>query len=153
MSAPKLKIELKGEGNLKIKVTNRTFNIWSNHRQDDLKLTEACGILIGGYNEHSNEIYLESCTTPKKEDVRKRTHFKLKSPEHQKAANAAHKRSGGKQFYLGTWHSHPERDPLPSNADLRDWKKCIKRNPEIRLLVFAIVGIDTVVIYPYRQTN
>lgn len=149
----KLKIVVKGGDELIVKVSAQVHRTWNQYRQADKKSPEACGVLIGGYNDNANEIYLEACTTPKKEDERKRTHFKLKALSHQKEVNAAHKLSGGKQFYMGTWHSHPESNPTPSNIDLHDWKKCMKRNPEIRLFVFAIVGIDTVVIYPYRQKN
>ena len=152
MSAPKkLKTTIKGETGLSVKVSTQIHKIWSAHRQINKKTPEACGVLIGGYNENTNDIYLEACTTPQKDDERKRTHFSLKSKSHQQAVNKAHNSSKGEQFYLGTWHSHPEKHPSPSKTDLHDWGKCMKRNPEIQLFVFAIVGTETVTIYPYKQ--
>ncbi len=152
MSAPnKLKITINDGDGLSVNIAPKVMKTWCQYRQIDKKSPEACGVLIGGYNDKVNEIYLEACTTPKKEDERKRTRFKLKALSHQKEVNVAHKHSNGERFYIGTWHTHPENNPTPSSTDLRDWEKCIKRNPQIQLFIFSIVGIDTIAIYPYRQ--
>jgi integrative and conjugative element protein (TIGR02256 family) len=148
-----LKIDIKCADGLRVKVSSQVLKTWGKFKQTNKNDLEACGVLIGGYCEIKNEIYVESCTMPEKEDERTRTHFKLKSTAHQRKVNHAHRLSDGTQFYLGTWHSHPERNPAPSSLDLRDWKKCMKRNPEIQFFIFAIIGTDSVAIHPYRQKN
>ncbi|MFX9397410.1 Mov34/MPN/PAD-1 family protein, partial [Acinetobacter baumannii] len=58
--------------------------------------------------------------------------------------------SNGTSVYLGTWHSHPQNIPTPSNIDYADWKSCILRNPD-RQLFFAIVGIQAIRIFFYSS--
>ena len=61
---------------------------------------------------------------------------------HQKAASNAWNSSGRTDTYVGEWHTHPERYPVPSALDRSTWQAIIKRqnNP----VVFIIVGTEGV---------
>lgn len=70
----------------------------------------------------------------------------MKDPFHQKTIDKAFKESNGELGYIGTWHTHPQDEPIPSIIDLNDWGQCALRNPD-RQLVFVIVGKTQVNIY------
>jgi len=135
---------------IEVIIADEVVNIWRKYQQRDIKDNEACGVLIGGYNEKQNKIFIDLCTEPQKADIRKRTCFTLKDPFHQKRVNDVFISSQQTQFYLGTWHSHPENYPSPSGVDLEDWGKCIKRNSHNKFMVFAIIGIKEALIKVYE---
>ncbi len=146
----KLNIKFIKNNNIDVIIADEVLNIWRKYQQVDIKDNEACGILIGGYNEKQNKIFIDLCTEPQKSDLRKRTFFTLKDPFHQKRVNDIFISSQQTQFYLGTWHSHPENYPSPSGIDLQDWKKCIKRNSQNKFMVFAIIGLKETFIKVYE---
>ena len=145
-----LNIKFIKNNNIDVIIADEVLNIWRKYQQVDIKDNEACGILIGGYNEKQNKIFIDLCTEPQKSDLRKRTFFTLKDPFHQKRVNDVFISSQQTQFYLGTWHSHPENYPSPSGIDLQDWKKCIKRNSQNKFMVFAIIGLKETFIKVYE---
>ena len=151
MSATKeIPVNVVGE-DLEFTISASVHRIWKRFQQHDKKSLEACGILIGGYSSDYATIHVERFTMPGKLDRRSRHGFLLISPHHQKAADKANKESNGEDFYIGTWHTHPCTHPTPSRKDLRDWKKCIKRNKVFELFAFAIVGTESVSLYLYRN--
>ncbi|KES09316.1 hypothetical protein SASC598O02_015930 [Snodgrassella alvi SCGC AB-598-O02] len=145
-----LNIKFIKNNNTDVIIADEVLDIWRKYQQVDIKDNEACGILIGGYNEKQNKIFIDLCTELQKADLRKRTFFTLKDPFHQKRVNDVFISSQQTQFYLGTWHSHPENYPSPSNVDLQDWKKCIKRNSHNKFMVFAIIGLKEILINVYE---
>lgn len=135
---------------IEVIITDEVFNVWRKYRQISIKDNEACGILIGGYNEKQKKIFIDLCTEPQKADLRKRVLFTLQDSYHQQRVNEVFISSQQTQFYLGTWHSHPENYPSPSGTDLRDWNNCIKRNSHNKFMVFAIIGIKETLIKVYE---
>ncbi|WP_419783654.1 Mov34/MPN/PAD-1 family protein [Maridesulfovibrio sp.] len=148
-----MKVNIYDNLGLKIVVSSDVWDVWSQHIQYNTKDSEACGIIVGGYYPKSKKVILELCTPPKKKDKRKRFGFVLQDRSHQKILNRIHKESDGKSFYLGTWHTHPEKQPSPSQMDLTDWGKCVSRNRHSPVYVFSIIGIESVSIYTYRGIN
>lgn len=134
----------------KIYLSEVLIDLWYSYRQMSRDRSEAFGALIGSQSADANEFWLEHCTTPQKEDSATRVNFSMRAPHHQKSVDSYYENSHGKLGYLGTWHTHPEATPIPSNIDITDWKKCIKRNPD-RELVFVIVGQKDVCIF--REVN
>jgi len=124
-----------------VDIADAVLRIWLKYVQDDARATEACGALIGGYTADLDRVHIVKCTRPGVKDARSRTGFVMKSRHHDRAVQKAFRQSGGVQFYLGNWHTHPCDYPVPSAKDLADWKLCVERNPSIRLFVFVIVGI------------
>ncbi len=133
---------------LQVQISNEVWRIWNKYRQTSIFSREACGVLIGGFEPETKTFFVEQCTQPMKSDRRKRTSFILCDYGHQKEVDKAFHITGGKCFYLGTWHTHPESHPSPSYLDEKDWNECIGRNPTIPGFLFAIVGTKSVSLFP-----
>lgn len=142
-----------GDETVDILITPTVIETWKNYQQNSRTDKEACGVLIGGYDSIKNQIVVEECTKPMRGDVRRRNSFILKDRGHQMAVDRAFKDSHARCFYLGTWHSHPTPNPYPSNRDLKDWSKCIARNPLLPCFLFSIVGTTSTFIRTDKQIN
>jgi integrative and conjugative element protein (TIGR02256 family) len=122
-------------------VEEPVLRIWERHRQTTEHLTESFGALIGSKSEDQTTFWVESCTTPQPNDSATRTSFAMRDSFHQKEVESSFNETNGLWGYIGTWHTHPEPDPIPSRLDIADWGKCTERNPD-RVLFFFIVGIE-----------
>lgn len=131
---------------IELRVNKHVCDCWLKHRQMKHNDTEQFGVLIGSRTEDESKIWLDKCTTPQKKDTSKRTSFLMKDPFHQKTINKAFEESNGELGYIGTWHTHPQDEPIPSNIDLNDWDQCVLRNPD-RQLLFVIIGNKQANIY------
>jgi integrative and conjugative element protein (TIGR02256 family) len=96
---------------------------------------EAGGILIGSYRGPHVEI--TDFTRPAKSDIRQPYCFVKQDPKHQRAATRAWVTSGGKDTYVGEWHTHPVGDPKPSPIDIATWRDLTDATK--RAMIFAIV--------------
>lgn len=134
------------DANIEVKVDKHVYQCWLNHRQLNTDDTEQFGAIVGSRIEDESVIWIEQCTTPQPDDISERYRFVMKSPYHQQFIEAEFKASHGEMGYIGTWHTHPERNPFPSIIDIMDWKQCINRNPD-RQLIFVIVGNKKIKIY------
>lgn len=130
-----------------IQVSYEVLKVWSEYEQINSSDTEACGVMIGGYNKLAKTIFIEKCTRPLKNDIRKKYSFLLKDSGHQKAVNEAFNSADECLFYLGTWHTHPQPTPLASLTDKKDWQECIKRNNSLPVFVFAIIGTKNIFFF------
>lgn len=110
------------------------------YRQLQQKDTEAGGILIGRILCESNDFIIDDVSEPMPSDIRKRSYFKRKPAAHQAYFDAEWTVSDGRCFYLGEWHTHPERIPHPSKVDKIDWKRIMNLSFESDYLFFVIVG-------------
>lgn len=126
-------------------ISYRVIQTWMRYKQLGNKDLEACGVLIGHQNI-SDQYWIEDVTEPMPQDCRSTHKFTLKDPGHQKEVDLAFSKSNGTSIYLGTWHSHPQTIPIPSNIDYGDWKICISRNSD-RQLFFIIVGTKATRIF------
>ncbi|MET4312560.1 Mov34/MPN/PAD-1 family protein [Bradyrhizobium sp. RT4b] len=98
---------------------------------------EAGGILLG--HRRGPHVEILRCTIPLPKDRRTRFGFVRQDKGHQEAATRDWLESGGVVYFVGEWHTHPERRPTPSWIDRRSWRKQMTgrgRDP----LVFIIVG-------------
>lgn len=105
---------------------------------------EAGGILLGkvAYREEQVTIALTDISTPSKVDFRSRFKFIRKKEPAQKLINQQWEMSKGLINYVGEWHTHPEKNPIPSTYD----KKMIKRTnngvkSDLDFTLMLIVGI------------
>ena len=132
----------------RIEISNDVLKIWKQYRQNSIWLKEACGVLIGGYDPSQRVIYVKQCTVPMKGDLRRRTSYIIKDKGHQEIVDRNYLKSDGRRFYLGTWHTHPEQHPTPSFLDSTDWLNCIKRNSNLPVFLFVIVGTKSRFLHP-----
>lgn len=98
--------------------------------------SESGGILVGAYRGPHLEI--SSFTVPGPKDLRRPYSFVKQDPSHQRSATRVWKRSGGKDTYVGEWHTHPFGMPGPSMTDKQGWREIAAAAQ--RIMVFAIVA-------------
>lgn len=134
-------LKIEGDRTFNVQISKSVKDTWEKYRQYKRSDNEAFGILIGSLDLDSKTILVEKCTEPYEGDCSTRRSFTLKSKRHQEILDLEFDKSEGTRFYLGTWHTHPENTPTPSSIDIKDWKKCRKRNKGKPVFVFAIVGI------------
>lgn len=133
-----------------LKILGETIGVWESSRQINMVDPERFGVLIGSRTDGAEEYLVDGITTPYSDDQASRSSFLLCDESHQHAVDIAFHKSGGTSIYLGTWHTHPQKIPMPSSVDKRDWVECVSRNPG-RQLFFIIVGIDEVRVYVRRR--
>lgn len=134
----------------RIYVNDAVLRLWHEHRQTTPEKPEAFGALVGATALDKQDIWIEQASTPMVKDAQSRFRFALRDPGHQDIVDNAFRYSGGSRIYLGTWHTHPEPSPTPSNTDQTDWRRCLRRN-KFRPLVFVIVGLDQTCLYIPRN--
>jgi len=135
-------------------VSKSVQEVFNNYRQTKLNHLEACGVLIGNHKINGNMIYLKFATIPQKRDLRKRHSFKLDSVSHQIILDKYFEESDYEDVYIGTWHTHPEDNPKPSNTDIKDWKKQYKANYQLfSKMIFVIVGIKKINYWIIENDN
>ena len=130
----------------RVSVDPEVARVWDTHRQSDSEALESFGVLIGTTSVDKRETWIEAVTTPMRLDVRSRFNFELRDPGHQQVVDEMFERSDESRIYLGTWHTHPEARPKPSNVDRDDWRACHQRNRG-KPLAFVLVGIEEVRVF------
>lgn len=129
-----------------ISIAGEVWRTWSRHRQFEPAQSESFGVLMGWTSEDRRKLHVTEITEPMLGDSHSPQSFLMQDPGHQASIDHVHRESGGTHIYLGTWHTHPQRIPSPSDIDKADWRECIKRNPG-RSLLFVIVGTEETRIY------
>ena len=108
---------------------------------------EAGGALLGRHLLDSEDLVVDEVTTPQKHDRRSRFSF-FRSKQHGVVARARWAERDSTMAYLGLWHTHPERDPMPSGVDRRDWEQALANDVfEGDRLFFPIVGTDRIRVW------
>jgi len=103
--------------------------------------------MLGRYSASSEDIIMESVTTPQSRDKRSRYRFHRAKQPHQLMIDEAWRRSGGITTYLGEWHTHPEEDPIPSMIDRISWTKKLMVDNFSEAIFFMILGTATVRVW------
>ena len=130
----------------RVTVFEEVASVWHGHRQIETTAAESFGVLMGTTSVNRREIWIQAVTTPMPGDQRSRFSFKLRDPGHQRAVCRMFATSDGRTIYLGTWHTHPEPVPEPSDLDLNDWLACLRQNRR-RPLAFVLVGTEAVRVF------
>ncbi|HQN64807.1 MAG TPA: Mov34/MPN/PAD-1 family protein [Methylophilus sp.] len=108
---------------------------------------EAGGVLLGRHLLETDDIVVDLVTTPQKTDRRSRFGF-FRSKMHEEIARERWEQQSNTLAYLGSWHTHPEKDPNPSGTDLQDWQNAIKKDAfEGQRLFFPIVGTNYIRVW------
>lgn len=125
--------------------SNRVIEKLKSFIQISPSSAEAGGLLIG--YKRGKHFEITDITYPYKGDTRNRFLFERKDKKHINKLKSIRIFSLGKKGFLGEWHTHPEKNPLPSSLDLIEWEKTASYNEDI--LLFLIVGQETI----YIQTS
>lgn len=106
------------------------------HRQNSFKDREAGGQLFGRFE--GNNTVIVAATEPKAFDTRSRYGFIPNQWLQRLEIKAQHKEG---KHYVGDWHTHPQRVPLPSSADINSMIECFRKSHhELKAFLMVIVG-------------
>jgi integrative and conjugative element protein (TIGR02256 family) len=79
---------------------------------------EAGGILIGQVDQSNHQVLICRASIPSELDSRSFTTFRRDRSSAQLIIDYEFYNSGGKNTYLGEWHTHPASTAAPSDTDL-----------------------------------
>lgn len=140
-----------------IKLANYTVEIANNVlenldllKQNSSKSHEAGGVLLGYIIEETQYIRITKISTPCEEDISSPTSFQRDGKSTQKIIDREFNESNGKIIYLGEWHTHYEKKPIPSGIDIsmiRKHHKASILNQDLLLLL--IKGTKDIFISTY----
>ena len=124
--------------------------LWANAQVGPSAL-EAGGVLLGRHIRSSQEIIIDTVTTPLPGDLRSRFQFHRSRRRHQEAIDRAWADSNGTCTYLGEWHTHPEPDPRPSVVDWLGWLRKLLMDQFSDSIFFVVVGTAEVRAWEGRR--
>ncbi|MDI1270550.1 MAG: Mov34/MPN/PAD-1 family protein [Polaromonas sp.] len=107
------------------------------YRQRFFWQAEAGGILLG--RRRGSHIEVVQATEPTLSDRRSTFMFHREVLGHAQAAVQAWALAGGTMDYVGEWHTHPQRVPVPSSIDRAEWHKLAVARPKVSV-VAVVVG-------------
>lgn len=114
-----------------------TMAVW---KQRDLSTPESCGFILGYMNSETKNVTLSSITLPQHNSACSHFFCKLKTLLHSRQLKENEQK---KNYYMGTWHTHPQRVPNPSPTDWRDWRETIEKDTTgCEFAFFIIIGLD-----------
>lgn len=123
-------------------------------RQLDPDAKEAGGMLLGRLIEDCFDIVVDEATVPLPSDKRGRFFFFRGKKEAQQLINEVWIKSRAARIYLGEWHTHPEDDPTPSDEDLRNWRRIVKKAIyEQESLFFLIIGRNKIRVWEINKAT
>jgi integrative and conjugative element protein (TIGR02256 family) len=106
----------------------------------DLALPESGGLILGRRITGTTDCITDEITSPMDGDIQKRALFFRGKWHHLRQIEYWRNTETTGQL-LGTWHTHPETDPTPSDTDYRDWSMIVKKCSKFsQPLFFIIIG-------------
>lgn len=115
----------------------------------DKDQNESGGIILGSVHE-KNHIYIQKISEPNVLDKSSRCSFERDKNTAQIIVNEIFNESDGKIIYLGEWHTHPEKNPLPSNVDIKMIKQQYNKNIiNVNFLLLLIQGTESLYLAIY----
>lgn len=111
-----------------------------NWLQDTAEKNESGGYIVGYQHNVSGNISLEAISHPYSLDKRSPIRFYIHDPRHSLFLKRAKRR---KSYYMGVWHTHPQRIPIPSAIDWEDWRATMQEDKTgCQYVFFFIAGTD-----------
>ena len=108
---------------------------------------EIGGMLAGYYDAEIKGMRLTDMSFPQPGDQKSRFRYSRKSDGHQELMDHLWEESGYTKAYLGEWHTHDEKIPVPSMIDCDTWKRISKRNNNFDECYFMIIGRAEYIIW------
>jgi integrative and conjugative element protein (TIGR02256 family) len=113
------------------------------YRQTSANASEAGGVLLGA--RRGPHFQITAATSPQRRDKRSRYGFIRVARAHLPLALRHWRKTCRKEGYVGEWHSHPEKRPLPSFVDRTGWYLLVKQAR--RPLVQVILGTGSISVW------
>lgn len=127
-----------------ILLTPQVIKTFSMFKQVNPNTMEAGGYLMG--QQFGDQVVIKVATVPGPTDIRKPLLFKRSRKKGQRLINQIWKASGGTLIFVGEWHTHAEKKPIPSPIDISEISKSFRKNKSpVEFLVVVIVSNDAIV--------
>ena len=146
-------IKFKKTDDSQLILTSLVIQKFIQYQQDKPYKYEAGGLLLGRHLKDCSHLAVDYISEPQRGDKRSRCSF-FRGKGHQKTAHKYWHNSGGTCAYLGSWHTHPEPYPTPSQTDINDWLNVLKNDVyEGSHLYFVIVGTKEIACWEGTINN
>ncbi len=127
------------EQNFNIEFNDTSINELKNYQQKNGEY-ESGGILVGEIYSTENKVIVKHIIVSKKA-TRSFMGVNIDKKEMQKELEKVRKETGYEYYYIGDWHTHPEKNPTPSIIDKISYKRTLKTIVlQTNFVVFLIVG-------------
>ena len=131
-----------------IHISENVLSILEKFKQNKFQ-NESGGIILGSVYKN-NSIYINKVSLPTKCDKSSRNNFDLDKKIAQIIVDFEYYNSKGEIIYLGEWHTHPEKNPLPSYVDTKMIKQQYKENKiNEDFLILLIQGTESLYVSLY----
>jgi integrative and conjugative element protein (TIGR02256 family) len=140
-------ISFRRAGGRQLLIGPEALRVLREHTQFTAQQPEAGGVLIGRHLLESDDIVVDTVTSPMPGDRQSRYRFFRARARHQAVLDEAWRSSAGTETYLGEWHTHPEVSPTPSGTDWREWQRKLRDDRYSNVLFFVIVGTHTLSVW------
>jgi len=115
------------------------------YQQIHQEIPESGGLLMGYVDDKTMCETISAITKPQFRDIRTRVFYGLRDNRHHEQLILA---SQQKNYFMGTWHTHPQGEPIPSNTDWDDWRNTLKgRSNTYTHVYFIIIGMSKIRIW------
>lgn len=114
------------------------LHVFAKYRQRYFWQTESGGILLGKRRGKHLEVVV--ATEPMPTDRGSQYFFEREAEGHAEAAQLAWRAGDEMVDYVGEWHTHPQRVPIPSGIDRSEWQRLSAGRSEVTALVTVVVG-------------
>jgi len=99
---------------------------------------EQGGLLLGQRKKEA--LHITDCTFPGRLDGRSRFRFVRRDPKHQTIAYRKWLSTSKTTDWIGEWHTHPEKYPVPSITDRSTWQN--QCNNRMDAMTYLIIGMS-----------
>lgn len=125
-----------GSSGTSIVITPEVLSHFRKHRQSKWYHREAGGQLFA--IKEGTQIVIVQATGPRRSDRRTRSSY---IPDRQFEVREISEQKKLGRFFVGDWHTHPQRIASPSQLDLRNIQECFRESTHgLNAFVLVIVG-------------
>lgn len=123
-------------------ITNTVIDIFKYQLQTSVD--EKGGILLGPVSKKEHQVLVCRASLTGGSDTSKRAFFRRDKRTAQQIIQYEFYNSGGKNTYLGEWHTHPSNSATPSSQDIRMIKRQFTTNE---------MNVDFILLFIVAQTE
>jgi len=122
-------------------LTETVIDIFRQLRQLEQQGNEKGGIVLGQISEDEHQILVCRASVPGSQDRNSRRSFHRDRKKAQQIIEHEFHNSGGKNTYLGEWHTHLAREATPSPRDIRMITRQFATNEiEVKFILLFVVA-------------
>lgn len=105
--------------------------------QDGEEKPESGGYIVGYQHIKTGNVSLETVSHPYFMDMKNRVRFDIRDPRHKLFLKKAERK---RSYYMGGWHTHPQRIPIPSDIDWNDWRETLVSDITASQYAFFVIA-------------